>query len=99
MRLRVKDWGGSEGRPGMGRIGIATSPRAKASRLPQGVSGREPSANWRRGQSRSVGGIAMILAGAAPANLVAGTAAVAPRSVPSPMGLTACLLEGALSDA
>ena len=52
MGLRVKDEGGSEGRPVMGRIGVATSPHAKAGRLPSGVGGREPSANRRREQSR-----------------------------------------------
>ena len=67
MGRRVKDEGGSEGRPVMGRIGVATSPRAKASRLPSGVGGREPTANRRGGQSRSVaGGNAR---GAAPADL------------------------------
>ena len=69
---------------------MATSLHAKAGRLPSGVDGREPSANRRRGQSRSVGGIAMILAGAAPATAtfisVAGTAAVTSRLTPSPMG-------------
>jgi hypothetical protein len=93
MGLRVKDEGGSERRPVMGRTGVepvATSLPAKAGRLPSGVDGREPSANRRRGQSRSVGGIAMILAGAAPATAtfisVAGTAAVTSRLTPSPMG-------------
>jgi hypothetical protein len=87
---RVKDEGGSEGRPVIDQIGVATSPRAKAGRLPSGVGGSEPSANRRRGQSRSVGGIAKVHAGAAPATddiiSVAGTAAVTSRSPPSPMG-------------
>jgi hypothetical protein len=80
MGLRVKDEGGSERRPVMGRTGVepvATSLHAKAGRLPSGVDGRDPSANRRRGQSRSVGGIATIHAGAAPATAtlisVAGT--------------------------
>ena len=58
---------------------MATSLHAKAGRLPSGVDGRDPSANRRRGQSRPVGGIATIHAGAAPtATLisVAGTGAV-----------------------
>ena len=65
---------------------MATSLHAKAGRLPSGVDGRDPSANRRRGQSRSVGGIAMILAGAAPATAtfisVAGTAASNVQVVP-----------------
>jgi hypothetical protein len=40
---------------------------AQAGRLPPGVDGREPTANRRRGQSRSVSGIAMVPTGAAPA--------------------------------
>src|SRR5262245_42958231 len=56
MGRRVKDGGGSEGRPVTGRIGVATSPRAKASPLPPGVGGREPTANRLGGQSRSVAG-------------------------------------------
>ena len=71
---------------------MATSLPAKAGRLPSGVDGREPSANRRRGQSRYVGRIATILAGAAPATViisVAGTAAVTSRPVPSPMGSAA----------
>src|SRR5215469_13404135 len=39
MGRRVKDGGASEGRPVTGRIGVETSPRAKASRLPSGVGG------------------------------------------------------------
>src|SRR5437868_3676198 len=78
----------------MGRIGVepvATSLHAKAGRLPSGVDGREPSANRRRGQSRSVGGIATIRAGAAPATAipiisVAGTVVVTSRLTPSPRG-------------
>jgi hypothetical protein len=46
---------------------MARSLRAKARRLPPGVDGREPTANRHRGQSRSVRGIAMVPAGAAPA--------------------------------
>src|SRR3954467_15943780 len=93
MGLRVKDEGGSEGRPVMGRTGVepvARSLPAKAGRLPSGVDGRDPSANRPGGQSRSVGGIAMIRAGAAPAPArsisVAGTGAVTSRLTPSPMG-------------
>jgi len=48
---------------------MAKSLHAKAGRLPSGVDGRDPSANRRGGQSRSVGGIATILAGAALADL------------------------------
>jgi hypothetical protein len=69
---------------------VATSLHAKAGRLPSGVDGRDPSANRRRGQSRSVGGIATIHAGAAPATAtlisVAGTGTVTSRLTPSPMG-------------
>jgi hypothetical protein len=46
---------------------MARSLHAKAGRLPPGVDGREPTANRHRGQSRSVGRIAMVLTGAAPA--------------------------------
>jgi len=91
MGLRVKDRGGSEGRRVRDRIGVARSPRAKASRLPRSVSGREPSANRRRGQCRTVGGIVTILAGAASATSVVGTVVVTPRWTPRPMGPTACL--------
>jgi hypothetical protein len=67
MGRRVEDGGGSEGRPVTGRIGVGTSPRAKASPLPPGVGGWEPTANRLGGQSRSVaGGNAR---GAAPADL------------------------------
>ena len=52
MGRRVKDGGGSEGRPVAGRIGVETSPRAKASPLPPGVGGREPAANRLGGQCR-----------------------------------------------
>jgi len=44
MEARVKEGGESEGRPVMGRIGIepmASSSRAKASRLPPGLSLRK----------------------------------------------------------
>jgi len=46
MGLRIKDGGGSESLPVMGRIGVAppiraTSPHAKAGRLPPGLSSRE----------------------------------------------------------
>jgi hypothetical protein len=104
MGLRVKDGGGSECRPVMGRIGVepvARSLPAKAGRLPSGVGGRGPSANRRSKQSRTVGGVAMTSAGAACAtevNSVAGTVAVTPRSSPRPMGATA-FRQGALSDA
>jgi len=68
---------------------MATSLHAKAGRLPSGVSGREPSANRRSKQSRSVGEVAMTSAGAACAtevNSVAGTVAVTLRLTPRPMG-------------
>jgi len=54
MGRRVKDGGGSERRPVAGRIGVETSPRAKASPLPPGVGGRGPTANRLGGQSRNV---------------------------------------------
>ncbi len=38
---RVKEEGASEGRAVMGRIGVETSPHAKASRLPSGLYSRE----------------------------------------------------------
>jgi hypothetical protein len=44
---RAEDSGASEGRPVVGRIGVATSPHPKGGRLPRGVGGREPSANRR----------------------------------------------------
>jgi hypothetical protein len=69
---------------------MATSLHAKAGRLPSGVDGRDPSANRRRGQSRSVGGITTIHAGAAPTTAtlisVTGTGPVTSRLTPSPMG-------------
>ena len=72
---------------------MARSLHAKAGRLPSGVDGRDPSADRRRGQSRSVGGIAMIHAGAAPATAtfisVAGTAAVTTRLAPEANGAAA----------
>ena len=80
---------------------MATSLHAKAGRLPSGVGGREPSANRRSEQSRTVGGVAMTTAGAASAtevNSVAGTGAVTLRLTPSPMGQPR-LRKGALSDA
>jgi hypothetical protein len=46
---------------------MARSLPAQAGRLLPGVDGREPTANRRRGQSRSVSGIAMVPTGAAPA--------------------------------
>jgi len=49
---------------------MARSLPAKAGRLPPGVDGREPSGNRRRGQSRSVGEVAMTSAGAAPATAI-----------------------------
>src|SRR5205823_3746195 len=88
MGLRVKDEGASECRSVMDWIGVATSPRAKASRLPSGVGGREPSANRRRGRRRYVGRVAMTLAGAASTTeiiSVAGTAAVMLRLSSRPM--------------
>src|SRR5262249_52125844 len=92
MGLRVKDGGGSECRPVRGRIGVepeATSLHAKAGRLPPGVGGREPSANRRSKQSRTVGEVAMTSAGAACATeviSVAGPVAVTLRLTPRPMG-------------
>ena len=81
---------------------MATSLPAKAGRLPSGVDGRDPSANRRRGQSRPVGGIATIHAGAAPATAtlisVAGTGAVTSRLTPGPMGQPR-LVTGALFNA
>jgi len=67
MGLRVEDRGESKRRPVMGRIGVATLPHPKGSRLPRGVGGREPSANRRRGRRSYVGRVAMALAGAAAA--------------------------------
>ena len=75
---------------------------AKAGPLPSGVGGREPSVNRRSKQSRTVGEVAMTSAGAActtEPNSVAGPVAVTLRWTPRPMGPTACLLNGALSDA
>src|SRR5262245_53340463 len=92
MGLRVRDRGGSEGRSVMGRIGVATSPHPKGGRLPRGVGGREPSANRRRGHSRTVGAVVTAAAGAASATevtSVAGTAAVTPRWSPKTNGATA----------
>src|SRR3954447_23650685 len=92
MGRRVKDEGGSEGRPVTGRTGVepmATSLHAKAGRLPSGVSGRKPSVNRRSKQSRTVGEVAMTSAGAACAtavNSVAGPVAVTLRLTPRPMG-------------
>src|SRR3954447_15225473 len=92
MGLRVKDGGGSECRPVMGRTGVepvATSLHAKAGRLPSGVGGREPSANRRSKQSRTVGEVAMTSAGAActtEVNSVAGPVAETLRLTPRPMG-------------
>jgi hypothetical protein len=71
---------------------MATSLPAKAGRLPPGVDGREPSGNRRRGQSRSVGEVAMTSAGAAPATVtisVAGTVAVTSRLNPKADGAAA----------
>src|SRR6516162_7593809 len=88
MGLRVKDEGGSECRPVMGRIGVepmARLLRAKAGPLPSGVGGREPSANRRSKQSRTVGEVAMTSAGAActtEVNSVAGPVAITPRLTP-----------------
>src|SRR5438874_11262174 len=64
MGLRVQEEGASEGRPVMGRIGVATSPHAKGGRLPSGVGGREPSANRRRLGCRTVGAVVTTVAGA-----------------------------------
>src|SRR4051794_2194136 len=85
---RRADWTAGKGsgrkrRPACrGRRGVALSPHPKGGRLPRGVGGREPSANRRRGRCRTVGGIATVLAGAAPATeviAVAGSAVVTPR--------------------
>jgi hypothetical protein len=90
--LRVEDSGESESRPVMGRIGVApqtaTSPHAKAGRLPSGVGGREPTANRRRLSCRTVGEVARNFAGATAATeviSVAGSAVGTPRLAPSPM--------------
>ena len=61
----------------------------KGGRLPRGVVGREPSANRRSKQSRTVGEVAMTSAGAACAtevNSVAGPVDVTLRLTPRPMG-------------
>jgi RNA-directed DNA polymerase len=50
--LRVEERGASEGLPVIGRIRAETSPGAKASRLPQGLSWRENLNNRRTGESR-----------------------------------------------
>jgi hypothetical protein len=92
MGLRVKDEGGSERRPVMGRIGVEPMARllhAKAGPLPSGVGGREPSANRRSKQSRTVGEVATTSAGAActtEVNSVAGPVAITLRLTPRPMG-------------
>jgi hypothetical protein len=62
---------------------------AKAGPLPSGVGGREPSANRRSKQSRTVGEVATTSAGAActtEVNSVAGPVAVTLRLTPRPMG-------------
>jgi len=101
MGLRVKDRGGSEGRRVRDRIGAARSPRAKASRLPRSVSGREPSANRRRGQCRTVGGNVTILAGAASATDQLGSPHCRSNAQVDPKanGADRVLTEGALSEA
>jgi hypothetical protein len=68
---------------------MVTSLHAKASRLPSGVSAREPSVNRRSKQSRTVGEVAITSAGAACAtevHSVAGPVAVTLRLTPRPMG-------------
>jgi hypothetical protein len=74
MGLRVGDGGGSEGLPVMGRIGVelagcdrerrtrATSPHAKAGRLPPGRSSRESLANHSQEGKQMTAGL--VLAGA-----------------------------------
>ena len=69
----------------MGRIGVETSPRAKASRLPPGVGGREPTANRLGGQSRSVSDGNVRWCGPRRSS-VAGSVAVPSRLTPRPMG-------------
>jgi hypothetical protein len=62
---------------------------AKAGPLPSGVGGREPSANRRSKQSRTVGEVATTSAGAActtEVNSVAGPVAITLRLTPRPMG-------------
>src|SRR5215831_2188800 len=89
MGPRVKDRGASEGRPVVGRIGVATLPHPKGGRLPRGVGGRGASANRRRGRRRTVGAVVTAAVGAASATevpSVAGTAAVTPRWTPRPTG-------------
>ena len=59
-RCRVSDTDGTAGKGGgrkrrpavMGRIGVVSSPHAKAGRLPSGLAAREPLANRLRRQSR-----------------------------------------------
>ena len=69
MGRRVKDEGGSEGRPVMGRIGVETSLPRKRADFPRVLTTVNRQPTGFRGQSRSVGGIVTILAGAALADL------------------------------
>lgn len=50
MEVRVEERGESERRSVMDRIGVATSSRAKASRLPQGLSSQESDQNHLNGR-------------------------------------------------
>src|SRR5262245_41302197 len=89
MGRRLKDEGASAGRPGMGRIGVATAPQGKPGRLPWGVGGQKRSANRRGRRRRSVGKIVTIFAGAASATeilWVAGSDAATSRLTPRSRG-------------
>jgi hypothetical protein len=73
MGLRVKDGGGSESRPVMGRIGVAppiraASPHAKAGRLPAGRSSRESLTNHPKGERQMTAGYG--LAGAPSSGII-----------------------------
>ena len=85
---QVKEEGGSECRSVMGRIGVVTSPHAKAGRLPCGVGGREASVNRRRRcAEKSAGSQWLLLVLQPPPKFisVAGSAVVTPRLTSRPM--------------
>ncbi|QDL38515.1 hypothetical protein EUB48_15380 [Rhodoferax sediminis] len=52
LAQRVKECGESEGRPVIGRIRVATSPGAKASRLPRGLPWQESLINCEQEEGR-----------------------------------------------